>query len=230
MIHTRMNFFLIRAKKIRLLTLYTILSIFTYAEAYSSVPNRSFVPDSTTTRTLKKTTFSLIPSNYMIQYAGSIGLVSLGSGWDYGKNQRWSTDFLIGYVPKFDSDRAKITLTLRQTFTPWEIKLRSRNSYHPLRTGLYFNTTIGKQFWFSAPEKYPINYYTFSTKLRLNIFIGQDFSHQLSSKTSYFESVKFYYDLHTDELYLINRIQNKYLKPVDYLGLALGVKLQIRRR
>lgn len=186
--------------------------------------------ESIRTKELKRTAFSLVPSSYMVQYAGSIGLLSTGAGWDYGRSKQWSTDFLVGYVPKYDTDRPKLTLTLRQSYTPWKIRLNKQLTYHPLRTGAYLNTTLGKQFWYKEPDKYPNSYYRFSTRLRINIFAGQDFSYKIKSSSSYFEGIKFYYDLHTSDLYLISRVQNKYLKFDDYIGLALGVKLQIRRK
>ncbi len=186
--------------------------------------------ESVRAKELKKTAFSLVPSSYMIQYAGSIGLLSTGAGWDYGRSKQWSTDFLVGYVPKYDTDRLKLTLTLRQSYTPWEIRLNKQLIYHPLRAGAYLNTTLGKQFWYKEPDKYPNSYYRFSTRLRINIFAGQDFVYKIKSSTSYFEGIKFYYDLHTSDLYLVSGVQNKYLKFDDYIGLALGVKLQIRRK
>ncbi len=182
------------------------------------------------TRQLKKTAFTLVPSTYITQFAGSIGLISVGAGWDYGRRDQWATEFIAGIVPRYDTDRAKVTLTLRQTYTPWSIPINKHFNYQPLRTGLYINTMIGNQFWFNAPDRYPGDYYTFSTKLRFNAFIGQEITYKIPSDNFYFEGIKFYYDLHTNDLMLISRIQNRYLKGQDYLGLALGLKLQIRRR
>ncbi len=225
-----MNLFRTNLKNILLVSLCFIGSRQVFAESADSIQTPIYSANEIKTKELKKTSFSLVPSSYLAQYAGSVGLVSLGAGWDYGKKDQWSTDFLVGYVPKYDTDRKKITFTLRQTYTPWKVKVDPQITYHPLRTGVYLNTTLGKQFWFSAPEKYPSDYYGFSTKVRINIFVGQDFTYQFLSKSSYFDAVKFYYDLHTSDLYLISRVQNKYLKFDDYLGLALGLKFQIRRK
>jgi len=225
-----MNLYLTRLTKIVLSLLSVFVSIIGNAQVKDSLGDTVLVKDYVAkNRAIRNTSFNVIPSYYVFQYAGSIGLVSLGAGWDYGKKNQWSTDFLIGYVPKYDTDRAKIALTLRQTYSPWQISVKENVTYDPLRTGVYFNTTIGKQFWFSAPEKYPNKYYHFSTKLRLNIFIGQSFSYSFASKTSYFEKIKVYYDLHTSDLFLISRFQNNYLRAQDFLGLSLGVKLQIRQ-
>ncbi|WP_104382858.1 hypothetical protein [Sphingobacterium sp. HMA12] len=232
-----MNLFPIKVRKSFLAFVSLFFSTISAAQTIVQEQGMIFGTDSSSThigsnnsKELKKAAFNLVPSSYLVQYAGSIGLFSAGVGWDYGWQKQWSTDFLLGYVPKYDTDRAKLTLTLRQTYTPFKVQLHEQISYHPLRTGVYLNTTLGKQFWYKEPDKYPNSYYRFSTRLRINIFVGQDFSYKLKSKSSYFEGIKFYYDLHTSDLYLVSGIQNKYLKFDDYIGLALGVKLQIRRK
>lgn len=186
--------------------------------------------DTSSTKALKKTTFSLIPSNYNVQYAGGIGLIATGPGWDYGNRKQFNTDFLLGYVPKYDTDKNKITLTLRQTYIPFKLHLTKHLVYEPMRIGIYISTTLGDQFWVSPPDQYPNNYYKFSTKMRFNIFLGQDVTYRIQNKKSYFESIKFYYDLHTNELYVMSRRSESYLKGKNHFGIALGAKLQIRRK
>ncbi len=63
----------------------------------------------------------LIPSYYKIQYAGNMGLLSFGTGWAYGKNRQWETDLFIGFIPKYESDKVKVTLTVKQNFIPWKL-------------------------------------------------------------------------------------------------------------
>ncbi|MGN0019788.1 MAG: hypothetical protein ACI35Z_03275 [Sphingobacterium hotanense] len=221
---------LFNAKFFTLIFLLLFLSGFASAYVKDTVHHDTTALVEKKTRQLKKASFTLVPSNFVTQFAGSIGLISVGAGWNYGRKDQWGTEFMAGIVPRYDTDRAKVTLTLRQTYTPWSISLNERFAYQPLRTGLYINTMIGDQFWFDAPEKYPSNYYTFSTKLRFNAFIGQEIEYKIPSFNSYFEGIKFFYDIHTNDLMLISRIQNSYLKAQDYLGLSLGLKLQIRRR
>lgn len=67
---------------------------------------------------------ALIPKYAKVQFAGSIGLASVGLGWDYGKNGRWETDVLIGVVPRLESNRAKMTFTVRECLVPWDIPIR----------------------------------------------------------------------------------------------------------
>lgn len=179
------------------------------------------------TDTLTNPIFSVKPSSYVVQAAGGIGLVSVGAGWDYGKRDRWATDVLLGFVPKYDTDRAKITLTVRQGITPWSLVLNDDFAYQPLRAGLYLSTTAGNQFWFNNPDKYPNNYYTFSTKLRAYIYVGQSFSYSLSSHFRKAKRIDFYYDVHVSDMMFISRVQNRTLTGFDYMGLALGLKVRI---
>ncbi len=71
------------------------------------------------------------PTHLRLQYAGSIGIASAGMGWDYGRRGQWETELLVGVVPAYHSDKAKITLTLRETFVPWSIACGGRSSRSP---------------------------------------------------------------------------------------------------
>ena len=196
-----------------------------------SIAQETYASDtSNQNRPLRKATFQLIPSNYLLQYAGSIGLFSIGTGWDYGKRKQWNTDFIVGYVPKYDFEKPIVTLTLRETYSPWSTKINTLLDYQPLRIGVYFTSSLGEEFWRSLPDKYPTGYYKFSTKLRFQFFLGQNFTFKFKKPNSYFESIKLYYDIHSNDLYFMSRRDNKYLSGKDYIGLALGMKLQIRRQ
>ena len=57
---------------------------------------------------------ALIPTQFIIQNAGNMGVVSAGLGWDYGNRRQWETDLLFGYIPAHQSTRGKLTMTLKQ--------------------------------------------------------------------------------------------------------------------
>ena len=66
---------------------------------------------------------ALIPTHTKIQYAGGMGLLSWGIGWDYGKRGQWETDLLLGFIPRYSSRHFKMTMTLKQNFIPWSVYL-----------------------------------------------------------------------------------------------------------
>ena len=122
---------------------------------------------------------SLIPTQLILQTCGNMGLFSFGVGWDYGKRGQWETQLLFGYIPKYSSHSAKMTITLKENYIPWAINLKKGWNFEPLECGLYFNTVIGQDFWTKQPTKYQSGYYPFSTRIRPNIFIGERFSKEI---------------------------------------------------
>lgn len=178
---------------------------------------------------------SLIPRYTKVQFAGSMGMFSFGFGWNYGRNH-WETDMFFGFVPKdkngysnvshYKTQKALLTYTVKQNYIPWNIRLTDDISIEPLTCGLYLNTLLNRDFWIRSPDKYPSGYYFFSTKIRPNIFVGERITFNLNTKHRRDKSITFFYEISTNDLYLICAFSD-HLKPRDYLGLSLGVKVQI---
>ena len=64
----------------------------------------------------------LIPRYTKFQFAGSMGMLSLGTGWNYYRNH-WETDVYLGIVPRNSDRHAMATLTLKQNYYPWNIHI-----------------------------------------------------------------------------------------------------------
>lgn len=177
----------------------------------------------------RKRWYSLVPTYSKLQFAGNMGLLSAGFGWDYGKHNQWETDLLFGYLPKYDSDRSKITMTLKQNYIPWNITLGGGPfSFEPLTCGLYFNTVFGDEFWVSEPDRYPSGYYGFSSKIRTHIFLGQRITVEIPRNKRYMaKSITFFYELSSCDLYIVSAFTNRYLRMHDYLSLSFGLKMQM---
>ena len=173
---------------------------------------------------------SLIPTQLILQTCGNMGLFSVGVGWDYGKRGQWETQLLFGYIPKYSSHSAKMTITLKENYIPWSINLKKGWSFEPLECGLYFNTVIGQDFWTKQPTKYQSGYYPFSTRIRPNIFIGgQRFVKEISKKKRKFiKSFSFLYELGTNDIYFMRLYRNGGKAEFwDVFGLSLGLKAQL---
>lgn len=170
----------------------------------------------------------LIPTHTKVQFAGNMGLLSFGTGWDYGKRNQWETDIFFGFIPKYDSKRVKVTMTLKQNYLPWSFNLGKGFSTEPLSCGMYFNTVFGDEFWVHEPDRYPKGYYGFSSKLRAHVFLGQRFTYDIDPQQRHTaKAITFFYELSTCDLYLISAVTNGYLRPRDYLSLSFGLKLQL---
>lgn len=171
---------------------------------------------------------ALIPSQFVIQNAGNMGVLSAGIGWNYGKRRQWETHLLMGYIPRHQSSRGKLTMTLKENFIPWSIGLRQGWSVEPLQASIYLNTVYGHEFWKTQPRRYPDNYYEFmSTKFRLNIALGQRVTWQIpTARRRRAQSVSFFYEISSCDLYIRSMFMDSSVSLKDILGLSIGVKFQ----
>ena len=170
---------------------------------------------------------ALIPTYSKIQYAGGMGLVNMGLGWSYGKNQQWETDVFLGFIPRYSSDNSKVTMTLKQNFIPWRKPLNQTLTFEPLACGLYFNTVFSDEFWTKEPDRYPTGYYGFSTRIRSHIYVGQRLQINIPDKKRFFSrSITAFYEISSCDLYIVSAF-TKHLSPKDYLRLSCGRKFDI---
>lgn len=170
----------------------------------------------------------LIPNQAVIQYAGSIGMFNFGLGWHYGRHHNWETEFLIGFLPKYQTGKPHATFTLKERYIPWHCKLGSRWELHPLTTGIFFNTISGDEFWKNEPDRYPRPYYRFSTKFRTHIFLGQRIRYRIPRNKRFLnQAVSLYYEISSCDLYIVSKAINKEYKWRETLSLALGLRWDI---
>jgi len=170
----------------------------------------------------------MIPTHVKVQYAGGMGFLSFGAGWDYGRKCQWETDLYLGFLPRSKADKFYVTTTAKQSYIPWSIACGNRFAVEPFYCGMYVNTIIGEKFWVKEPDRYPRKYYTFSTKIHTFLFIGQRLTLYTNRCTrSLLKGVTAYYELSTCDLYLISAVTNKSLDGWDIVGLSFGVKLQL---
>lgn len=167
----------------------------------------------------------LIPTQLKSHFAGSMGMVSVGPGWDYGRRRQWETDFLLGVVPGSKQESPHLTMTLKQTYTPFRIHLGHEFELEPLTAGLYITKISGEYFWAKQPERYPKGYYFWAVNTRFNISLGQAVTIPLNSKR-FSRSASLFYEVNTNDLYVISKVGNKVIKIKDIIGLSVGVRFR----
>ena len=171
----------------------------------------------------------LLPTHVKAQYAGGMGFMSFGCGWDYGKKCRWETDVLVGFLPKAWSDRTHATFTLRQNYIPWSIRCCERFAVEPFTTGLYLNFISGEDYWVREADKYPgDSYYGFTSRLRAHLYVGQRFTYYLKND-GLLRNITLYYELSANDLDIIAKCGNKSLDLSEIVYFSLGIKFQLLR-
>ena len=171
----------------------------------------------------------LIPTQFIMQYAGNMGFMSIGIGWDYGKHKQWETNLMFGYLPKISSHRGKLTMTLKENYLPWSMYLKQGWMLEPLSCGLYLNTVFGSEFWDNQPSRYPDKYYEpLNTKGRIHVFLGQRITKIIpANKRKFLKSISAFYEVSACDLYLRLLVMEKKVRLQDIMCLSVGIKMQI---
>lgn len=176
----------------------------------------------------------LIPTTATVQYAGNIGMISAGVGWEYGKG-KWLTEALLGYVPHYKRTQSLNTITLRQYYTPWKLSLPLIKDkpevlhFSPLAVGVRVNAVLfDGDFWSEEPHShYGGSYYRFSTRIRFALSAGQRLTYTFPKASKHRgKSVEMYYEFSANELGIISAIPNRHIHSKDIFALGVGARLK----
>ena len=138
----------------------------------------------------------LIPDLTRIQFAGSIGAASIGTGWTYGKKQQWETDVMLGFLPKFESEHHKAVFTLKQSYLLAVTCERKCVGDSALSCSLFLSSVLSDKFWTHEPDRYPKGYYGFSTRIRANLSLGQRIVYDIPDVSNWrVQDISLYYEL-----------------------------------
>lgn len=170
----------------------------------------------------------LIPKSALTQYAGSIGFVSAGLGYELFKNDRGSLDFMYGYVPRSKGGRLHIA-TAKFAYRPFEIELNDWAKLYPVNPGAFISYHFGPKFDFQwDKDTYEDGYYWWSTALRPHISLGTEvkIDTRKIAPSLNIKSLSVYSEFNTNELYLVSYYQNAgTLSVTDIFKLGFGVRV-----
>jgi hypothetical protein len=147
-----------------------------------------------------------VPDFVTGQYAGSIGFISVGTGYDIFK-QKASVEFLVGYVPGFTGSKSIEVLTLKFTARSFEMVVNEKLTLYPLTSGVYFSYVPGREYSSDLPSWYPDGYYWWSEAIRANIFVGGK-ARIAITRTKAGNYLSPYYEIGTNEIKLVSYVQN----------------------
>lgn len=144
------------------------------------------------------------------QFAGEIGLLSLGLGKDF---TRYSLTGLYGWVPPEYSEGPLIeTVTLRQTYhlTSWK-----RIDFY---TGLNIYHVLSLDYESSKFRDAPSNYYSLGS-FRGLLYLGFAMNYKKESMRS------FYFESGLNDIWITNWLTNlETVSPEEHISLAFGFK------
>ncbi|HEY0839076.1 MAG TPA: hypothetical protein VGD74_02715 [Vulgatibacter sp.] len=164
-----------------------------------------------------------VPSQAKLQFAGNVGLLAVGGGWTWF-HRTLDLDLLYGWVPPLQGDESIHIGTLKVTVWPIEIDLGDDWLLRPLSAGGVASLTFGDDYWIVQPDRYPDDYYPFSTALRFGAFVGGSFGRRFPHSTV--KHLDVYWEAGVTDIELWLFLENPHhLTFWDVLHVALGVSV-----
>ncbi|WP_430816123.1 hypothetical protein [Carboxylicivirga sp. RSCT41] len=163
-----------------------------------------------------------MPGQYKLQYAGSIGFMSIGFG--YAITPIYQPALFFGYLSENfgGSKNSVVSISLKNSFYFTKQPLfRYFRPYGGLSvTWGNTNNTFNR-----LPDYYPKEYY-FQNKIHFYPFLGGELKFALNNR--YFDGVGVYTEFSAMDAYLLEAIRTKYVKPHMALSMAVGVTFYLR--
>lgn len=162
-----------------------------------------------------------IPDYVKCQFAGNIGLLSVGFGYQFLNNHLYS-ELLYGYVPASVSKAEQIhTITIKNTFPVFtkEFNTIALSQF----TGFTASYETGNNSFLKLPDKYPKGYYI-SNAFHFTLFIGASV-HKNFTNSKIIKGADLYFELGTVESYLWYAIRSMEVKLYKIFSTAIGINL-----
>ena len=161
-----------------------------------------------------------VPDYVKAQFAGNIGLFSVGAGYQLFDEVLYS-ELLYGFVPKSASKADNIHLiTIKNTFPIYRKKISENLTITPI-AGITTTLDIGTNSFTTLPSKYPDGYY-FPTAVHFTLF-GGALIHKDFKKPKIFKGVDFYIEFGTVETYLWYALTLDEVDLLDVFSADIGV-------
>ena len=167
----------------------------------------------------------LIPDYCQLQFAGNIGFISGGIGYNF-LNNNLESGVLYGYVPKSIGDVEIHHLTLKNTFTIKKWKLsQSINIYATTGFSISFNL-FGNTF-LKLPYQYPDGYYG-PNAVHGILFFGTKISGK-NLQPNFLNKINLFYELVIMDNDLWYGIKSRYTSFTEQWSLAVGININLNK-
>lgn len=157
-----------------------------------------------------------------IQYAGNMGLFSVG----YGKSllkANVTVDINYGYLPPFINGASVHTIALKPAFH-FNVAAIGKTSTG-VYTGASLNYSIASKTYLKYPDYFPKNYYN-PNAIHINPFIGARIGFPVNFKRTSYCSL--YSELGTVDYQMKLAFSNKQIRMADVVNLCFGVVIVVK--
>lgn len=166
----------------------------------------------------------ITPDQVILQYAGSIGYMSAGIGYNLLKDKT-TLSFHYGYVPETKGGQLHIA-AVKFNYRPFSVHLGKQLIFYPVNPVAFFSYTFGQDFGYRFDnELYAKGYYFWSPALREHLGISSELK-ILGDRSSKIRSISLYGEANTNDLYAVNWYHDRKGIPfTDIFRLGFGIRV-----
>ena len=161
------------------------------------------------------------PDFFKLQFAGNIGLASIGLGYEWW-NEKAQSVLLYGFVPDHKGEAEIHTFTIKNTFRLYKFNLYDKFNLCPT-AGFSVSFEPGENSYMRVPDKYPDGYYSpnsFYACLNLGVKSKVDFKEERK-----FSGLGVFFEVNTLADYVYYNIKAQEDWDDDILSFALGMNV-----
>lgn len=166
----------------------------------------------------------IVPDYLNVQFAGNIGFLSVGGGYNLNPSRTLFFDAAYGYSPHYETGRAIHNLIARFAWQPVLKKYASGNLLNA-RTAFMVSRQIADRdrTFTRLPKNYPDGYYA-PNAFRVHLDLGGSYYYKLKHP-HIFRAIELYAVTTTNEMYVTYAIKSSEVSLGDIFSLALGLNL-----
>jgi len=164
------------------------------------------------------------PDHSSIQYAGNIGFISVGGGYDFF-NEKLGLELFYGYAPKSVAGLDIHSMTFKVNYSPWHININEKIELRPFNIGIGLTYNFGDNYFINQSSHYPDNYYK-SNAIYFTPYLGLSILYKNSLKL---RAIEFYTELGTVDKYLRDYLNSAfeeyYVDLEDIINISFGFRV-----
>lgn len=167
---------------------------------------------------------SLAPDFAVLQYAGSIGLINGGLGYQVFEGA-FRASVHYGSVPRNQGGTIHV-FAAKVIYSPLEIIASPRLLINPIDLGTMVSWHQANELRSHWPEsQYPRGYYWWHPSLRLHLLTESSLTYELPPEKK-FKAITCYAELNINDLYLVSYVQNvRSLRITDVVKTGVGIRV-----
>ena len=162
------------------------------------------------------------PDYFPLQYAGNIGLLSSGVGYQ-GRKDNYQLSVVYGFAPASVTGVNIHTVTGKNIFHLYKFPVHDKHTILPY-AALGLSLELGGRSFFFQPDNMPSGYYDFPKSIHAIASAGLKFRY-MTNDLKGFQGIEFFAEASTIDAYIWYKFLSRDVTMSQICSLALGVHL-----